>query len=92
MTDIEYEDAVKLSAKAIANEMDKAFTKAVTVDTNYMDTYDIKQSHAVSFHNSEGELVGELDFNTHELKFKGNAEESAQVFINWVKMKWELEK
>ena len=92
MSDISYGEAVKLSAKAIANELDREFTKAFTTNTKPLDLHDIKQNHTVSFHNSDGELVGKLDFNTSKLKFEGGAEESAQVFINWIKMKWELEK
>jgi len=48
----------------------------------------VEPNHTVTFHNTDNEMVGELDFNTSELKFKGNAEESAQVFIDWIILKW----
>lgn len=49
----------------------------------------IKPNHNITFHrNGEGHLLGEpvgtLDFNGPELKFTGDAEESAKVFIDWI--------
>lgn len=42
-----------------------------------------KANCSVIFHNEQGQ-VGALDFNGPALKFEGNAEESAKVFIDWV--------
>ena len=49
---------------------------------------DAQSRHSVIFHNADNEFVGELDFSTSKMKFKGDAEESAQVFINWVDVLW----
>jgi len=43
----------------------------------------LKPNYSITMSNSGG-LVGELDFNGPELKFRGNADESAERFINWV--------
>lgn len=45
----------------------------------------------VSFHNEKNEKVGTLDFNTDELKFEGNANESARLFINVLKNFWKFD-
>lgn len=38
----------------------------------------------LSFLNSNNEEVGILDFNGSELKFTGNASESAEVFLDFI--------
>ena len=43
----------------------------------------------VTFHGSDGEVVGELDFSDGTLRFEGDADASAQSFINYLKMYWE---
>jgi len=48
-----------------------------------------KPNYNITFHrNSDGpslgDPVGSLDFNGPELKFTGDAEESAKVFIDWI--------
>jgi hypothetical protein len=60
------------------------FEGTVTVDE--FETPD----HTVTFRNKEDEVVGELDFNTSEMKFTGNADESAQIFINFIKERWDV--
>lgn len=40
-------------------------------------------AYTVQFHNATGE-VGVLDFNGDTMKFTGNADESAQVFLDSV--------
>ena len=42
-----------------------------------------KISYDIAFH-YEGRQIGRLDFNGGVLKFEGNAEESAQVFIDFL--------
>lgn len=49
----------------------------------------LKPNYNITFHrNSDGpslgKPVGTLDFNGPELKFTGDAEESAKVFIDWI--------
>jgi len=44
----------------------------------------IKPSHSVQFSGESG-VVGTLDFSGGELKFTGNADESAKVFIKYLK-------
>lgn len=49
----------------------------------------LKPNYNITFHknsgvNNLGEKVGSLDFNGSELKFEGDAEESAKVFIDWI--------
>jgi hypothetical protein len=46
-----------------------------------MDT--LNPNYNIIMSNSGG-LVGELDFNGPELKFRGKADESAKIFIDWV--------
>jgi len=43
----------------------------------------IRISYDITFH-YEGRQIGRLDFNDGVLKFEGNAEESAQVFIDFL--------
>jgi hypothetical protein len=43
-----------------------------------------KPSYNITFYRDGGEKAGELDFNGPEMKFTGNAEESAKVFFNWI--------
>lgn len=47
-----------------------------------------KPDAKVEFFNGNGVAVGTLDFNTDELRFEGNANESARVFINVLKNFW----
>ncbi len=44
-------------------------------------TFAAADPHTVCFHNSQGEKTGELDFSGAEIKFTGEADESAQVFM-----------
>ena len=49
----------------------------------------VKPNYNLTFHNNRdtggtGTMVGTLDFNGPELKFTGDAEESAKVFIDWI--------
>jgi hypothetical protein len=50
----------------------------------------IKPNYNITFHRvtangfATGDRVGSLDFNGPELKFEGDAEESAKVFIDWI--------
>ena len=43
-----------------------------------------KPNYNVTFNRDDGERVGELDFNGPEMKFTGNAEESAKIFFDWI--------
>jgi hypothetical protein len=42
-----------------------------------------KQDCNISFHR-EGKEIGELDFNGNQMKFTGDADESAKVFFEWL--------
>jgi predicted dithiol-disulfide oxidoreductase (DUF899 family) len=42
-----------------------------------------KQDYNISFHN-EGKTIGKLDFNGNQMKFTGDADESAKVFFEWL--------
>jgi hypothetical protein len=59
------------------------------LDTNYYNLnlkfaeVNLKPSYNITMSNNAGQ-VGELDFNGPELKFRGKAEESAQVFMDWL--------
>lgn len=50
----------------------------------------LKPNYNITFHRagkdgwSNGEVIGGLDFNGPALKFEGDAEESAKVFIDWI--------
>ena len=48
------------------------------VGTNNIPNYNM------TFSNADGKEVGQLDFNGDTMKFSGNAEESAQVFFDWI--------
>jgi hypothetical protein len=50
---------------------------------------DFKPNYNISFQNHAGEKVGTLDFNTGKLVFTGNAEESANVFIDFIARRFE---
>ena len=43
-----------------------------------------KPNHNIKFNNADNVEVGTMDFNGGSLKFEGNAEESAIVFMNWI--------
>ena len=47
-----------------------------------------KPNYNISFHRVvdgfNGDVIGTLDFNGPELRFTGDAEESAKVFIDWI--------
>jgi hypothetical protein len=44
-----------------------------------------RQNHNIVFHGPNGKEVGRFDFNGGELKFDGQADISAQVFIEWAR-------
>jgi hypothetical protein len=44
----------------------------------------IKPNHSVTF-SKDGKDVGTLDFNSGTMKFTGNADESAKIFIRYLK-------
>ena len=44
-----------------------------------------KQNHNILFHGPNGKEVGRFDFNGEEMKFDGQADVSAQVFIEWAR-------
>ena len=43
-----------------------------------------KPNYLLSFNNREGKQVGGFDFNGSKMCFTGEAEESAQIFVDWV--------
>ena len=43
-----------------------------------------KPKHNITFNNADNVEIGTIDFKGSSLKFEGNAEESAIVFMNWV--------
>jgi len=45
------------------------------------------KNYAVSFYKDD-EIIGTLDFNTGAMKFEGNADESAKVFIDQMAYHW----
>ena len=45
-------------------------------------------NHNIVFHGPNGKEVGRFDFNGNELHFDGNADISAQVFIEWATRNW----
>jgi len=47
-----------------------------------------RQNHNIVFHGPNGKEVGRFDFNGNELHFDGNADISAQVFIEWATRNW----
>jgi len=63
--------------------------KLTVPEDQHLSIGNIKPNYNITFHrNSAGNLlgdpVGSLDFNGPELKFTGDAEESAKVFIDWI--------
>lgn len=51
---------------------------SLLVNTNNIPNYNM------TFSNADGKEVGKLDFNGDTMKFSGNAEQSAQVFFDWI--------
>jgi len=45
---------------------------------------DMKPIHTMTFHSTDGTVIGTLDFNGPSMKFEGSAEDSAKVFVNFV--------
>jgi len=50
-------------------------------------TLDNPKNYTMSFHKDD-EVIGTLDFNTGVMKFEGNADESAKVFIDFIAEHW----
>lgn len=44
----------------------------------------IKPDYCVRFSRADGSEIGALDFNGPEMLFRGEAEESAKVFFDWL--------
>jgi len=64
-------------------------TKLTVPEDQHLSIGNIKPNYNITFYrNSDGpglgQAVGTLDFNGPELKFTGDAEESAKVFIDWI--------
>ena len=53
-------------------------------DTGSIYVANFKPSYNISFQNHAGEKVGTLDFNTDKLVFTGDAEDSANGFIDFI--------
>ena len=53
----------------------------------FLTASNIKPSYEVTFHNGERN-IGRLDFNGDVMVFEGDAEESAQVFFNFLAEKF----
>ena len=49
-----------------------------------------KQKCNLIFYNDKGEHIGEMDFSDGIFRFTGNADESAKVFVKWVKEYFKL--
>lgn len=47
-----------------------------------------KPNHNIVFHGPNGKEVGRFDFNGDELKFDGQADTSAAIFIEWARKQW----
>lgn len=47
-------------------------------------TLNMKTDYNLKFHGDGGKVIGTLDFNGDAMKFTGEAEESAKVFIDWI--------
>jgi hypothetical protein len=45
----------------------------------------LKPNHNIIFHGPGGKEIGRFDFNGDELQFDGQADTSAQVFIEWAR-------
>lgn len=59
-------------------------TEQLLVPTSQLYAFsNLKPSHNITMSNAEGE-VGRLDFNGPQLVFTGDADKSAQVFLDWV--------
>ena len=54
----------------------------VTNKTEPIQLLNLKPNYSITFC-KDGETIGEFDFNGPALKFIGECEESAQIFINW---------
>jgi hypothetical protein len=44
-----------------------------------------KQNHNIVFHGPSGKEIGRFDFNGDEMKFDGQADTSAKVFVEWAR-------
>jgi hypothetical protein len=64
-------------------------TKLAVPESQHLSIGNLKPNYNIIFHrnnggNDLGKAVGTLDFNGPEMKFTGDAEESAKVFIDWI--------
>ena len=55
---------------------------------NELKINDVKQNYTIAFHKG-GEQIGTLDFNGASMKFYGDAEESAEVFFDFIAKSFE---
>jgi len=53
--------------------------------SNIIDISSYTSTNIVVFCSDDGEEVGKLNWSTGELKFSGNADESAKLFFNFLK-------
>lgn len=64
--------------------------KLTVPEGQHLSIGNIKPNYNITFHRAgkdgwgNGEAIGGLDFNGPALKFEGDAEESAKVFIDWI--------
>lgn len=73
-------------------DTDKTNMKELTLDTSNWSKVTctdnaptlFEPNHTITLFNKDNKEVGKLDFNGDKLKFEGDVEESAQVFINFL--------
>lgn len=64
--------------------------KLTVPEDQHLSIGNLKPNYNITFHRASkdgwgnGEVIGALDFNGPELKFTGDAEESAKMFIDWI--------
>ena len=56
--------------------------EGLLVPTSQLQLSNLKPNHNITFHNRDGE-VARFDFNGPELKFTGNPDEGAKIFIDF---------
>lgn len=57
---------------------------------NSFPTLQLPKKRNITFHNSLNEIVGELSFETEELKFTGKADAAAKVFMDFLKKHFQV--
>lgn len=88
LTALKFSVAILLSTTAFGKEKEIVYSSSSTFYTGASTVFG--PANTLSFHNSEGKLVGTLTWEKGILEFHGKADKAAESFFrNFLKEKWD---